>query len=71
MNLSHFKSCNSILVVVDHLTKMVHFILYNKTRIDEKITKLIFYHVFQYPGLPKNIICDHGLICIQVLEKVF
>jgi hypothetical protein len=53
MNLPHFKSYNSILVVVDHLTLMIHFILYNKTRINEKITKLFFYHILQYHGLLK------------------
>jgi hypothetical protein len=58
-NFPHSKSYNSILVMVDHLTKMVHFIPYNKTRINEKITKLIFYHVFQYHGPPENIIFDH------------
>jgi hypothetical protein len=60
MNLPHSKSYNSILVMVGHVTKMVHFIFYNQTRISEKITKLIFYHVFQYHGLLKNIIFDHG-----------
>jgi hypothetical protein len=41
-------SYNSILVVVDYFTKMVHFILCKKTIIGKKTTKLFFDHVFQY-----------------------
>jgi hypothetical protein len=39
---------------------MVHFILYNKSIIDEKIVKLFLDRVFHYHGLPKNIIFNHG-----------
>jgi len=39
---------------------MVHFILYNKSIIDEKITKLFLDRVFHYHGLPENIISNHG-----------
>ncbi len=60
INLSPFSSYDSILVVVDHLTKMVHFIMCTKTIINERTTKLFFDHVFQYHGLPENIIFDHG-----------
>jgi hypothetical protein len=49
----------SILVVVDHLTKKVHFIPCNEIIIGEKITKLFFDHVFRYQGLPKDIIFNH------------
>jgi hypothetical protein len=41
---------NSILVVVDCLTKTTHFILYTKIIINEGTTKLFFNHVFQYHG---------------------
>jgi len=61
INLSPFSSYDSILVVVDHLTKMVHFILCTKTIIGERIVELLFDHDFQYHGLPKYIIFDHGL----------
>ncbi len=59
-NLSPFNSYDSILVVVDHLTKMVHFIPCTKTITDEITTKLFFDHVFQYHGLLEDIIFDHG-----------
>jgi hypothetical protein len=59
-NLPHLKSYNSILVMVNRLTKMVHFIHCNKTLIVEKIAKLFFDHVFQYHSLLKNIIYDFG-----------
>jgi hypothetical protein len=60
INLSPFSSYKSILVVVDHLMKMVNFILCTKTITSEKTSKLFFDHDFQYHGLPQNIIFDHG-----------
>jgi len=51
---------DSILVVVDCLTKMVHLILCIKTITGEGTTKLFLDHVFWYRGLPKNIISDRG-----------
>jgi hypothetical protein len=51
---------DSIVVVVDHLMKMVHFIPCTKTIIGERTVKLFFNHVFQYHGLSKNIIYDCG-----------
>jgi hypothetical protein len=59
-NLPPFHSFNSILVVVDRLTKMIHFIPCNKIIIGKKRVKLFFDHVFQYHDLPKDIIFDHG-----------
>jgi len=50
MDLPPFDSFDSILVVVDRSSKMVHFIPCNKIIIGEKITKLFFYHVFRYQG---------------------
>ncbi len=47
-------------MVVDHLTKMVHFIPYNKSITTEKIVKLFLDHVFCYHEFLKNIISDHG-----------
>jgi hypothetical protein len=59
-NIPPSSSYDSILVVVDHLTKMVHFIPCIKTIIGEGTTKLFLDHVFQYHGHPKDIISDHG-----------
>ncbi len=52
-------SCDSILVVVDHLKKMIHFILCANTITNEATTKIFFDHVFQYHGIPKDIVPDH------------
>ncbi len=55
-----FTSFDSILVVLDCLMKVVHFIPYNKTITSEKTTKLFLDHVFWYHGIFKNIIYNHG-----------
>ncbi len=55
INLTPFSSYDSILVVVDHLTKMVHFILCTKTITSEGTAKLFLDHVFWYHGLLENI----------------
>jgi hypothetical protein len=55
-----FNSFDSTLVVVDHFTKMVHFIPYNKSITDEKTIKLFFDHVFHYHGIFENIVFNHG-----------
>jgi hypothetical protein len=60
-DLPPFSSYDSILVVVDHLTKMAQFIPCIKTIIGKGTTKLFFDHVFWYHGLPENIISDCGL----------
>jgi hypothetical protein len=49
----------SILVVVDHLTKMVHFIPCTKTISNKRTTKLFLNHVFQYHVLPQDIISNY------------
>ena len=47
-----------ILIVVDRLTKMAHFIP-TTTKVTEKETAELFLrYVFQYRGLPDNIISD-------------
>jgi hypothetical protein len=59
-NVPPSNSYDSILVVVDHLTKMVHFISCTKTIIGKGTTKFFFDHVFWYHGLSKDIISDCG-----------
>jgi len=59
-NLPPFNSYDSILVVVDYLTKMVHFIPCTKTITNEGTTKLFLDHVFRYHGLLEDITFDHG-----------
>ena len=52
---------NAILVVVDQLTKMAHYI---PTREDEesseKVARLYFDNIFRLHGLPDSIISDRG-----------
>jgi hypothetical protein len=58
-NFPPFDSFNFILVVVQQLTKMVHFFFCTKVIIKEKTTDVFSNHVFQYHGPPlEEIICD-------------
>jgi hypothetical protein len=61
INLTPSSFYDSILVVVDHLTKMVHFILFTKTITSEGTAKLFLDHVFSYHGLLENIFFYDGL----------
>jgi hypothetical protein len=60
VDLPQFNSFDSILVVVDHLTKMAHFIPCNKSITSEKTVKLVIDRVFCYHGLLENIVFYHG-----------
>jgi len=51
---------NSILVVVDRLTKMVHFIPTTEKTSAEKLARLFRDNVWKLHGLPKSIISDKG-----------
>jgi len=52
---------NSILVVVDQLTKMVHFIPTTEKTSAEGLTRLFRDNVWKIHGLPESIISDRGL----------
>jgi hypothetical protein len=56
-----FHSFDSILVVVDCLMKMAHFIPCNKSITGEMTLKLFFNHVFHYHRFFENIGFDYGL----------
>jgi hypothetical protein len=58
IDLPPFSSYDSILVVVDCLMKMTHFIPCTRTIISKIIIKLFLDRVFWYHHLPKNIIFD-------------
>jgi hypothetical protein len=60
MDFPRSNSCDSILVVVDCLKKMVHFIPYIKSITSKKMAKSFLDHVFHYHGLLKDIIFDRG-----------
>jgi|SRR5437762_1816984 len=51
---------NMILIAVDRLTKMAHFIPTSTTEVTAKeMAELFLRYVFQYHGLPDNIISTH------------
>jgi hypothetical protein len=51
---------NSILVVVDRLTKMAHFTPCSKSITIKETTQLILDGIVQLHGLPKEIVSDRG-----------
>ena len=51
---------DSILVVVDRLSKMAHFIPCSKSITSEQTVSLVFQHVIRLHGLPDSIISDRG-----------
>ncbi len=59
LDLPPSSSYESILMVVDLLKKMAHFIPCTKTT-SEGITKFFFDHVFQYHGFLEDIISSCG-----------
>ena len=54
------KSCDSILVVVDRLTKMAHFIPCKKTSSSEDTARLFLDNIYRFHGLPDDIVSDRG-----------
>ncbi|CCO36000.1 Transposon Ty3-I Gag-Pol polyprotein AltName: Full=Gag3-Pol3 [Rhizoctonia solani AG-1 IB] len=51
---------NSILVVVDRFSKMVHFIPCEETAIAEDVAQLFLEHVWKLHGTPKQTVLDRG-----------
>jgi len=51
---------NSILVVVDKLTKMMHFVPTTEKTSAEGLARLFGDNMWKLYGLPKNIILDRG-----------
>jgi transposase InsO family protein len=60
-NLLIVKAKNSILVVVDRLTKMAHFTPCSKLITVEETTHLILDRIIWLHGLPEEIVSDRGL----------
>ncbi len=56
MDFPRSNSFDSILMVVDCFTKMVHFIPCNKSITSKKTTKLFLHHVFHYHELLEDVI---------------
>ncbi|TPX47565.1 hypothetical protein SeLEV6574_g02595, partial [Synchytrium endobioticum] len=51
---------DSILVVVDRLTKMSHFMPCHSTTSAQQLAQLFLDNIFKYHGLPANIVSDRG-----------
>ena len=51
---------DAILVIVDHLTKMVHYIPTNETVTSEGVARLYFDNIFQLHSLTDSIVSDRG-----------
>ena len=60
---------NAILVVVDRLTKMVHFIPTTKETLVEDLARLFRDNMWKLHGLPKSIILDRGPQFVAGLMK--
>ncbi len=54
------KAKNSILVVVDHLTKMAHFTPCSKSITAEETVQSILDEIVRLHGLPEEIVSDKG-----------
>ncbi len=59
-DLPFVRAKNSILVVVDRLTKMAHFTPCSKSITVEETTQLILDEIVQLHGLPKGIVSNRG-----------
>jgi len=60
---------NLILVVVDRLTKMVHFISTTEKTFAEGLARLFRDNVWKLHGLPESIISDRGLQFVAGLMR--
>jgi len=60
---------HSILVVVNRLTKMVHFIPIMEKTLAEELARLFRDNVWKLHGLPEHIISDRGLQFVAGLIK--
>jgi hypothetical protein len=58
VNLPPSRGFDAIMVVVDRLSKMAHFIPTKESAMTQKMGRLFFMHVFKHHGLPKNIVSD-------------
>jgi hypothetical protein len=59
-NLSTVRAKNSILVVVDRLTKMAHFTACSKSITAKETVQLILDGIVRLHGLPEEIVSDKG-----------
>lgn len=60
VQLPNSQDCTCIMVVSDHLTKMIHLIPSTDVPSAELTAKLLLFNVFRFHGFPKIIVSDHG-----------
>lgn len=56
-----FRNYDSIFVIMDRFSKMVHCIPYNKTSDVFIIVKLFFDEIIKLHGLPSSIVCNRDV----------
>jgi transposase InsO family protein len=69
MDLPKSPGFDSILTVIDWLTKMAHFISCAKNMTAEDLGQLMLWNVWQLHGTPKSIVSDRGSIFISQFTK--
>ena len=60
VSLPSSQDCSCIMVVSDHLTKMIHLVPCSDVPSADLTAKLLLFNVFRYHGFPKTIVSDHG-----------
>ena len=60
VSLPSSQDCTCIMVVSDHLTKMIHLVPCSDVPSADLTAKMLLYNVFRYHGFPKIIVSDHG-----------
>ena len=61
---------DSILVVVDHFSKMAHFLPYSSTCDASRVAKIFFDGVIKLHGLPKTIVSNMDVKFTLFLEDL-
>lgn len=54
------QDCTCLMVVADHLTKMIHLVPCSDVPSADLTAKMLLFNVFRYHGFPKIIVSDHG-----------
>jgi hypothetical protein len=69
MDLPISEGCDSILTVVDRLTKMAHLLPCSKTLNAEGLARLMLRNAWKLHGTPKTIVLDCGLVFISQITR--
>jgi len=62
-------SCNTVITVVDLVSKRAHFILIHTTVTVKKAARLFLHHVWKLHGLPQHVILDHRPQFVALFTK--